>query len=101
MLALPGLERLVPEPMETGRTPLPRPTPALAELIDAIPRLSRGNVAVIGDVMLDRYLYGGVRRISPEAPVPVLAVEREAAMIRREPRSPGSSAASAAWSHGS
>jgi len=80
MLALPGLERLVPEPMETGRTPLPRPTPALAELIDAIPRLSRGNVAVIGDVMLDRYLYGGVRRISPEAPVPVLAVEREAAM---------------------
>ena len=34
-------------------------------------------VAVIGDVMLDRYLWGRVSRISPEAPVPVVEVERE------------------------
>jgi rfaE bifunctional protein kinase chain/domain len=34
-------------------------------------------VLVVGDVMLDRYWYGAVDRISPEAPVPVLRVERE------------------------
>lgn len=34
---------------------------------------------VVGDVMLDRYWFGSVERISPEAPVPVLAVQREEA----------------------
>jgi rfaE bifunctional protein kinase chain/domain len=34
---------------------------------------------VVGDVMLDRYWFGSVDRISPEAPVPVLAVKREEA----------------------
>ena len=34
---------------------------------------------VVGDVMLDRYVYGQVTRISPEAPVPILSVEREVA----------------------
>jgi rfaE bifunctional protein kinase chain/domain len=33
------------------------------------------RIAVVGDVMLDRYLWGQVDRISPEAPVPVVAVE--------------------------
>lgn len=33
-------------------------------------------VLVVGDAMLDRYWYGGVERISPEAPVPVVAVKR-------------------------
>lgn len=32
---------------------------------------------VIGDVMLDRYLWGRVQRISPEAPVPILELEKE------------------------
>ena len=32
---------------------------------------------VIGDVMLDHYLYGSTDRVSPEAPVPVVRVERE------------------------
>jgi len=32
---------------------------------------------VVGDVMLDRYWFGSVDRISPEAPVPVLAVKHE------------------------
>ena len=36
-----------------------------------------GNVLVIGDAMLDRYVSGTVDRISPEAPVPVLRVETE------------------------
>ncbi len=33
------------------------------------------RVLVVGDVMLDRYWFGGVERISPEAPVPVIAVQ--------------------------
>lgn len=39
--------------------------------------LSRTRVLVVGDVMLDRYWYGAVDRISPEAPVPVVRVTRE------------------------
>jgi rfaE bifunctional protein kinase chain/domain len=34
-------------------------------------------VAVVGDIMLDRYFWGNVSRISPEAPVPVVDIERE------------------------
>jgi D-beta-D-heptose 7-phosphate kinase / D-beta-D-heptose 1-phosphate adenosyltransferase len=34
----------------------------------------------VGDVMLDRFIYGGVTRISPEAPVPIMRRTREAAM---------------------
>lgn len=39
--------------------------------------LSKARVLVVGDVMLDRYWYGAVDRISPEAPVPVVRVTRE------------------------
>lgn len=35
------------------------------------------KILVVGDVMLDRFLYGSVERISPEAPVPVVDVDRE------------------------
>ncbi len=35
------------------------------------------TVAVVGDVMLDRFVWGSVSRISPEAPVPVVRVDRE------------------------
>jgi len=35
------------------------------------------RILVIGDLMLDRYIYGSVRRISPEAPVPVALVQEE------------------------
>lgn len=41
-----------------------------------IPETSRSRVLVVGDVMLDRYWFGEVSRISPEAPVPVVKVER-------------------------
>ncbi len=40
----------------------------------------RQRVLVIGDLMLDRYIYGGVSRISPEAPVPVVCVTHEKIM---------------------
>ena len=39
--------------------------------------LRKSNILVIGDVMLDRYLYGTVDRVSPEAPVPVLKPNKE------------------------
>lgn len=41
------------------------------------PRLAGRRVVIAGDVMLDRFLFGRVDRISPEAPVPVLRFERE------------------------
>ena len=37
---------------------------------------SAARVLVVGDLMLDRYWYGNTSRISPEAPVPVVHVER-------------------------
>ena len=40
-------------------------------------RLQQARVLVVGDVMLDRYWYGAVDRISPEAPVPVVRINRE------------------------
>ena len=39
--------------------------------------LARARVLVLGDAMLDRYWFGAVERISPEAPVPVVRVNRE------------------------
>jgi rfaE bifunctional protein kinase chain/domain len=41
-----------------------------------LPDFSRVRVLVVGDVMLDRYWFGDVSRISPEAPVPVVLVKR-------------------------
>ena len=41
-----------------------------------LPDFSRTRVLVVGDVMLDRYWFGDVSRISPEAPVPVVLVRR-------------------------
>lgn len=41
------------------------------------PEYHGAHVAVIGDIMMDRYFYGDVTRISPEAPVPVVNVNRE------------------------
>ncbi|MDB5382243.1 MAG: bifunctional heptose 7-phosphate kinase/heptose 1-phosphate adenyltransferase [Rhodospirillales bacterium] len=69
-------EPMPPEPTED------RPFNELqaAELAVAIRSLKRATALVVGDAMLDRYVYGVVRRVSPEAPVPILAVERELAM---------------------
>ncbi len=43
--------------------------------------MENSSVLVIGDIMLDRFVYGSVKRISPESPVPVLSVERENMML--------------------
>ncbi|MDQ7037582.1 MAG: D-glycero-beta-D-manno-heptose-7-phosphate kinase [Aquificota bacterium] len=45
-----------------------------AEILERVRGL---KVLVVGDLILDRYLYGRVERISPEAPVPVVEVEKE------------------------
>jgi D-beta-D-heptose 7-phosphate kinase/D-beta-D-heptose 1-phosphate adenosyltransferase len=57
-------------------------SPAASEpdLEAAIRRLAHTNVLIVGDVMLDRYVYGDVSRISVEAPVPILAIDRELEM---------------------
>jgi rfaE bifunctional protein kinase chain/domain len=41
-----------------------------------LPKFDGVKILVVGDVMLDRYWFGDVSRISPEAPVPVIKVER-------------------------
>lgn len=51
---------------------------ALLGLVEAIKRIP---VLVIGDVMLDRFVYGAVDRISPEGPIPVLSIKREDTML--------------------
>jgi D-beta-D-heptose 7-phosphate kinase / D-beta-D-heptose 1-phosphate adenosyltransferase len=50
----------------------------LQKLLDAV---VGARVACVGDVMVDRFVYGDVSRTSPEAPVPVLALGREIAML--------------------
>ncbi len=50
----------------------------IAELIG---RMHDARVLCVGDVMLDRFVIGAVNRVSPEAPIPVLEVKDEAAMI--------------------
>ncbi|TFW18915.1 D-glycero-beta-D-manno-heptose-7-phosphate kinase [Massilia arenosa] len=45
------------------------------------PDLARVRILVVGDVMLDRYWFGDVSRISPEAPVPVVRIEKREARL--------------------
>src|SRR4029077_16065009 len=45
-----------------------------AEILE---RIRNRNVVVLGDVMLDEFIWGDVTRISPEAPVPVVDIRRE------------------------
>lgn len=51
----------------------PTPYPNLSAVFEAFNQL---KVMIIGDVMLDAYLWGKVERISPEAPVPIVAVQK-------------------------
>lgn len=46
------------------------------KMIDSLDGFLGRKILIVGDVMLDRYLYGRVSRISPEAPVPVLDYEK-------------------------
>jgi D-beta-D-heptose 7-phosphate kinase / D-beta-D-heptose 1-phosphate adenosyltransferase len=53
----------------------------LSALVERVEKLRGTMVLCVGDAMLDRFVYGSVERISPEAPIPVLCVERETAML--------------------
>jgi D-glycero-beta-D-manno-heptose-7-phosphate kinase len=52
-----------------------------ARLIEAIDRFCDARIAVLGDIIMDEFIWGDVSRISPEAPVPVLDVERETRLL--------------------
>ena len=54
------------------------PLQSVQSILQAVPSL---KVLVIGDGMLDRYIFGDAERISPEAPIPVVKVEREACRL--------------------
>src|SRR5258708_13420052 len=55
--------------------PLPKlSVPRVRQILDGA---TRTRILVIGDVMLDHFIWGTVARISPEAPVPVVDFERE------------------------
>ena len=72
--------------------PTPQPPPILRDrLIQLLERMKSRRIVVIGDVMLDRYLIGDTERLSPEAPVPVVAI--------RETRSALGGAANVAANH--
>jgi D-glycero-beta-D-manno-heptose-7-phosphate kinase len=43
----------------------------------SLEQLARAKVLIVGDAMLDRYWFGAVERVSPEAPVPIVRVTRE------------------------
>ena len=52
-----------------------------SRLLAAVDRFPEVTVLVVGDVMLDEFVWGAVRRISPEAPVPVVEVKRETRLL--------------------
>lgn len=49
----------------------------MKRLLQLIPQLAKQKVLVIGDIMVDKFVWGKVSRISPEAPVPVVEVSQE------------------------
>src|SRR6186997_388707 len=55
---------------DQGEGPMP------AELIDLVQRLGQPRVLVVGDLILDRYVWGDAERISQEAPVVLLRADR-------------------------
>src|SRR6478672_3320045 len=57
---------------------LPKLTAARVHQI--LGKASNARILVVGDVMLDHFIWGSVGRISPEAPVPVVDFERESFM---------------------
>jgi D-beta-D-heptose 7-phosphate kinase/D-beta-D-heptose 1-phosphate adenosyltransferase len=54
---------------------------SLSEIQSLLERAQSCHVACVGDLMVDRYIYGEADRISPEAPIPVMTRQRETAML--------------------
>src|SRR5579863_2075327 len=53
----------------------------LAGLQQLLQRIAGARVVAVGDLMVDRFVYGDVGRISPEAPIPVMARSHESVML--------------------
>jgi len=53
----------------------------LAGLQQLLQRIAGARVVAVGDLMVDRFVYGDVSRISPEAPIPVMTRRREIVML--------------------
>jgi D-beta-D-heptose 7-phosphate kinase/D-beta-D-heptose 1-phosphate adenosyltransferase len=53
----------------------------MQNILSNLARFDQCRIAVIGDLMLDEYLWGHIERISPEAPVPILSVIRHESML--------------------
>ncbi len=50
-------------------------------MYEAIDLFQSGRVIVVGDIMLDQYQWGSVERISPEAPVPVVSIDKTTCLL--------------------
>ncbi|QQL50712.1 D-glycero-beta-D-manno-heptose-7-phosphate kinase [Mucilaginibacter ginkgonis] len=53
----------------------------LADKLRKLDKTKQPNILVVGDLMLDRYVWGSASRISPEAPVPIVHVNKETATV--------------------
>lgn len=53
------------------------------EIKNIIEKFQNKKIVVLGDLMLDRYFWGKVTRVSPEAPVPVVDIQRETPSVQR------------------
>ena len=51
------------------------------ELKRCVERFSEARLIVVGDIIMDEYIWGDVSRISPEAPVPVVDIQEETKML--------------------
>lgn len=74
---------IYPEPGAGHAPPPPKPPRlgARGALTGVVERLGGARVLTVGDIMLDRFVHGSVDRISPEAPIPVLRIDRSTAML--------------------
>lgn len=53
----------------------------MIDLKDLIENYRDQKILLVGDIMLDRFVYGGVSRISPEGPIPIIGANREEKML--------------------
>src|SRR5512140_144790 len=51
------------------------------DLFKYLDKLKDSTLLVVGDIMLDHFIWGKVTRISPEAPVPVVDIQNESIML--------------------
>ncbi|MHB1564392.1 MAG: D-glycero-beta-D-manno-heptose-7-phosphate kinase [Leptospirillum sp.] len=63
------------------KVPVSKDLVSLDRLLEVLSRMSDSRVVVAGDAILDRYVWGKVSRISPEAPVPVVNVTHESVRL--------------------